>query len=140
MRKILVLAVLGGTAVFAAVSLANSGSGGAIRVQVPGEVKTLDAHRVSPSGKDSKLGLVYVFADVTIAPRETGGGAVKCPKKWHPVSGLFTSDSDVVLASDAPISERKWAVFVLNQSSNAEATVTIGAVCVKGLPIPPPPG
>ncbi len=136
MRNAVILVVLVGVAAFTAVSLANSSSGGAIRAQVPGEVKTLDADRVSASGNDSKLGLAYLFTDVDVGPRETNGGAVKCPKKSHPVSGLFTSDSDeVVLASDAPISERKWAVFVLNQSSNTDAAVTIGAVCEKGLPL-----
>jgi hypothetical protein len=132
-----ILTVLGAGTVFAAVSLANTGSRGAIRAQVPGEAKTLAAHRVSPSGK-AKLGLVYMFSDIEVAAGETNGGAIKCPKNWHPVSGLFSSESDGVLAaSDAPTSERKWAVFVLNQGTSKVA-VTIGAVCEKGLPITQP--
>ena len=145
MRKIPILAVLIGAAVFAAVSLANDDSGSVIQAQVPGEAKTLDAHaattargealRASASAKGSGLALRYLFADVKVAPGDTDGGAIKCPKKLTPVSGLFTSDSDGVLAaSDAPISSRKWAVFVLNET-NTEATVTIGAVCEKGLPL-----
>jgi hypothetical protein len=145
-RKFFVLAVLIGAAAFTAVSFANAGSGSVIQAQVPSEAKTLDAHRltmaqgkalgVKASKKGSGFKLRYLFADVNVAPRETGGGAIKCPKKWHPVSGLFSSDTnEVVTVSDAPISKRKWAVFVLNQSSNTDATVTIGAVCEKGLPI-----
>lgn len=148
MRKFLVLAVLVGAAVFTAVSLANAGSGSVIQAQVPGEVKTLDAHRlttaqgkalgVNASAKGSQFELRYLFADVKLAPGETDGGAISCPKKWHPVSGLFTSDSNGVLsASDAPISQRKWAVFVFNQA-NTQAKVTIGAVCEKGLPVSSP--
>ena len=146
MRKIPILAVLVGAAVFTAVSLANDDSGSVIQAQVPGEAKTLDAHRLTTAqskagGSDTtthgsfKFGLRYLFADVKVAPGATDGGAIKCPKKWNPVSGLFSSDSDgVVAASDAPISTRKWAVFVLNQT-NTEATVTIGAVCESGLPL-----
>lgn len=145
MRQILIVTVLAGAAVFTAVSLANTGSEGVIQAQVPGVAKTLAAQPataaegkalgISASAKSS-LALRYLFADVKVAPRETNGGAIKCPKKWNPVSGLFTSDSDAVVAvSDAPISTRKWAVFVLNQDANTEATVTIGAVCVKGLPL-----
>ena len=137
--------MLVGAAVFTAVRLANAGSGSVIQAQVPGQAKTLDAHRLATaqgkalgakaSAKGSGLKLRYLFADVNVPSRETNGGAIKCPKKWHPVSGLFTSDSDgVVAASDAPISKRKWAVFVLNQT-NRDATVTIGAVCEKGIPI-----
>jgi hypothetical protein len=144
MRKLLILAVLAGAAVFAAISLANTGSGGVMRAQLPGEAKTLDAHPATTAqgktlgvsaSKGSGFALRYLFADVKVAPGKTDGGAIKCPKKWSPVSGLFASDSDgVVAVSDAPTSTRKWSVFVLNQT-NTEATVTIGAVCEKGLPV-----
>jgi hypothetical protein len=145
MRRIVGLAVVVGVAAFTAASLANPGSGGVIQAQVPAVAKTLAARPattaqgrtlgVSASAKSS-LGLRYLFADVKVPPRETGGGAIKCPKKWNPVSGLFSSDSDAVVAvSDAPVSTRKWAVFVVNQDPNTEATVTIGAVCEKGLPV-----
>ncbi len=133
----LALAGLVGAAVFAVVGLANSGSGSVSQAQVPTEVKTLDAQA---SAKGSRFGLLYNFAEVDVGPGETDGGAIKCRKGWHPVSGLFSSESDGVLAArDAPISKRKWQVFVFNQGST-EATVAIGAVCEKGLPIPPPPG
>ncbi len=133
----LILAGLVGAAMFAVVGLANSGSGGLSQAQVPTEVKTLDA---KASAKGSRFGLLYNFTEVDVAPGETDGGAIKCRKGWHPVSGLFDSESDGVLAArDAPVSKRKWAVFVFNQGST-EATVAIGAVCEKGLPIPPPPG
>ena len=139
MRKVSILVVLVGVAAFTAVSLANSGSGGVIQAEVPGEAKTLDAHRlttaqaigVNASAKPSQFNVRYFLADVTVAPGETDGGAIKCPKTWHPVSGLFSSESDGVLAaSDAPLFRNKWAVFVLNQG-NTQATVTIGAVCAK---------
>jgi len=144
MRKFLILAVLIGAAVFAAVSLANVGSG-STPSQVPGEAKTLDTHGmttaqgkalgVNASAKGSKFGLRYLFADVNLAPGATDGGAIRCPKKWHPVSGLFATDSTrVVTASDSPISTRKWAIFVRNEA-NTQASVTVGAVCEKGLPV-----
>ena len=44
MRKFLILAVLAGAAIFAAVSLANTGSGSTSEVPLPGKAKTLDAH------------------------------------------------------------------------------------------------
>jgi hypothetical protein len=144
-RKFLILAVLVGAAVFTAVSLANTGSGSEIQAQVPGEAKTLDAHPmttaqgkalgVNASAKRSKFGLRYLFADLNLTPGETDGGAIRCPKKWHPVSGLFATDSKrVVTASDAPISKRKWAIFVRNEGIT-QVTVTVGAVCEKGLPV-----
>jgi hypothetical protein len=144
-RKFLILAVVVGAAVFAAVSLANSGSGSTSQTQLPGEAKTLDAHPmttaegkalgVKASAKRSKFALRYLFADINVAAGEINGGEIKCPKKWHPVSGLFASDSgEVVTAADAPTSTRKWAVFVRNEG-NAAALATVGAVCEKGLPV-----
>ncbi len=72
MPKFIILAVLVGAAVFAAVSLANNGSGGTIRAQLPGEAKTLNAHQmtraqgkalgVEAAAKRSKFGLRYYFA------------------------------------------------------------------------------
>jgi len=147
MRKFLILAVLVGAAVFAAVSLANTGSGSTTQIPLPGEAKTLDAHPmtaaqgkalgVKASAKRSRFKLLYFFADINhLAPGETDGGEIKCRKKWHPVSGLFASDSgDVVTAADAPTSMRKWAVFVRNEG-NTETTATVGAVCEKGLNFP----
>ena len=77
----------------------------------------------------------YVFSDAKVSAEDTGGGTIKCPKNWHPVSGLFTSDSkNVVSTTSAPVSDRKWSVFVRNEGSD-QASVTIGAVCVTGLPI-----
>jgi hypothetical protein len=137
MRKFLMPATLVGAAVFTVVGLANSGSGNVTQALVPSEARTLDARA---SAKGSGLKLLYHFTEVDVESGETDGGAIKCRKKWHPVSGLFTSESDGVLAArDAPVSQRKWAVFVFNQGSD-EATVTIGAVCEKGLAFPPPPG
>jgi hypothetical protein len=134
MRKFLMPAALLGAALFTVGGLANSGSGTVTRAQVPAEAKTLDT---KASAKGS---LLYNFTEVKVAAGETDGGAIKCRKGWHPVSGLFSSESDGVLAArDAPVSTRKWAVFVLNQGPR-QATVTIGAVCEKGLEIPPPPG
>jgi hypothetical protein len=146
-RKFLILAVLVGAALFAAVSLANTGSGNTGQTQLPGEAKTLDAHRmttaqgkalgVSAPAKGSKFGLLYFFADINVGPGQTKGGSIKCPKKWDPVSGLFFTDSNrVVTASDAPISQRKWAIFVRNEGTQAK--VTVGAVCEKGLPVTAP--
>jgi anaerobic selenocysteine-containing dehydrogenase len=113
-RKFIVLAVLVGAAVFTAVSLANTG---------PANV----------SAKSSQFKLRYLFADVNLTPNETDGQGFRCPKGWHPVSGLFNPDSDdVVTAADAPVSQRKWRVRVRNEG-NKKATVTIGAVCEKGL-------
>jgi hypothetical protein len=149
MRKFLILAVAVGAAVFTAVSLANDGSGSTIP-QVPGEMKTLDAHRMTTglgkalgakaSAKHSRFKLLYFFHDVHVPPGETRGGKISCrKKKWHPVSGLFEPDrGGVVPAFDGPVSKRKWGIFVFNEGST-EATVLIGAVCEKGLPIPPPP-
>ena len=145
MRKFLILAVLIGAAVFAAVSLANAGSGSVMQTQIPGEAKTLDAHPmttaqgkalgINASANRPRFGLRYLFAEVNLAPGATDGGAIRCPKKWHPVSGLFATDSTrVVTASDSPVSTRKWAVFVRNEA-NIQASVTVGAVCEKGLPI-----
>jgi len=145
MRKILIPIVLVGVAVFTAVSVAKPGSDGGFQAQVPGEAKTLDAHPattaqgkalgVDASAKGSQFGLRYLFADLTLAPGETSGGAIKCPKKWHPISGLFFTASDgVTTASDAPVSTRKWGIFVFNQATT-EAMVTVGAVCEKGLPL-----
>ena len=85
MRQILIVTVLAGAAVFTAVSLANTGSEGAIQAQVPGVAKTLAAQPataaegkalgISASAKSS-LALRYLFADVKVAPRETNGGAI----------------------------------------------------------------
>jgi hypothetical protein len=146
MRKYVILAVLVGAAVFAAVSLANTGSGSTSQTQLPGEVKALDAHPmttaegkalgVKASAKRSKFALRYLFADINVGAGQTKGGAIKCPgKKWHPVSGLFSSASNrVVTASDMPVSLRKWAIFVRNEGAS-QAKVTVGAVCEKGLPV-----
>ena len=145
MRKFTILVVLIGAAVFAAVGLASAGSGGTTQPQLPGEAKTLDAHRMTTAeGKDlgfkasakrSRFGLVYLFAEINLTPGKTKGGALRCPRRWHPVSGLFASDSNqVVTASDAPTSTRKWAVFVRNEGSTT-VKATIGAVCEKGLPV-----
>lgn len=147
MRKFLILAVLVGAAVFAAVSLANPGSGSTSQTQLPGEAKTLDAHPMTAaqgkvlgvkSAKGSKFALRYLFADINVGPGQTKGGTIKCPgKNWHPVSGLFATDSNrVVTASDAPISTRKWAIFVRNEGTQTK--VTVGAVCEKGLPVTAP--
>ena len=144
MRKFLILAVLVGAAVFAAVSLANTGSGSTSQTQLPGEPKTLDAHPmtmaqskalgVKAAAKRHRFALRYLFADINVGAGQTKGGAIRCPKKWHPVSGLFFSDSNrVVTASDAPISTRAWAVFVRNEGT--QTRVTVGAVCEKGLPV-----
>ena len=145
MRKFIVLSVLVGAAVFAAISMARNGSESTTRAQLPGEAKTLDAHPmtaaqgkalgVKASVKRHRFGLRYLFADVNVAPGQTDGGTIRCPKKWHPVSGLFATDSKrVVTASDAPVSTRKWAIFVRNEGST-QVTVTVGAVCEKGLPV-----
>jgi len=116
-RKFIVLAVLVGAAVFTAVSLGNTGPA------------------ANDSAKSSQFKLRYLFADVNLTPNETEGHGFKCPKGWHPVSGLFNPDSDdVVTAANAPVSQRKWRVRVRNDG-NKKATVTIGAVCVKGLPL-----
>jgi len=147
-RKLLILAVVVGGAVFTAVSLANDGSGSAIP-QVPGEMKTLDAHPMTTgqgkalgakaSTKRRRFALLYQFHDVNVPPGETRGGAIKCRKTWHPVSGFFEPDSDgVVPAFDGPITKRKWGIFVFNEGTT-QATVLVGVVCEKGLPIPPPP-
>ena len=146
MRKYLILGVLVAAAVFAAVSLANTGPGSMSQTQLPGEAKTLDVHPMTTaqgkvlgvnaaSAKGSKFALRYLFADINVGAGETKGGTIKCPgKNWHPVSGLFATDSNrVVTASDAPVSERKWAVFVRNEGT--QARVTVGAVCEKGLPV-----
>jgi hypothetical protein len=147
MRKFLILTVVVGAAVFTAVSLANDGSGSAIP-QVPGEIKTLDAHRmttakgkalgVKASARRSRFKLLYFFRNVNVTPGQTNGGAFRCPKEWHPVSGMFEPDTDgVVPAFDGPLSRRRWAIFVFNEGT-AQATVLVGTVCEKGLPIPPP--
>lgn len=148
MRKFLILAVLVGAAVFAAVSLANTGPGSRGQTQLPGEAKTLDAHPmtaaqgkalgVKASAKNSQFALRYLFADINVGPGQTEGGAIPCPgKNWHPVSGLFATDSArVVTAYDAPISTRKWAIFVRNEGTKTK--VTVGAVCEKGLPLTAP--
>ena len=148
MRKFLILTVVVGAAVFTAVSLANDGSGSVIQAQVPGDVKTLDAHRMTTtqgkalgvnaaSAKRSRFGLRYLFVEFNLAPGETKGRAIRCPRRWHPVSGLFFADSKrVVTLSDAPTSPRTWAVFVRNEGGQTSATV--GAVCEKGLPITAP--
>jgi hypothetical protein len=126
MRKFLILAVVVGAAVFTAVSLANDGSGS----------KALGA---KASAKHRRFALLYQFHNVNVAPGETKGGAIKCRKKWHPVSGFFEPDSEgVVPTFDGPVSKRKWRIRVFNEGST-QATVTVGAVCEKGLPIPPPP-
>jgi hypothetical protein len=118
-RKFLILAVLVGAAVFAAVSLANAGS-------------------ANVSEKSSRFGLRYKFADVTLGRHETKARAFRCPKGWHPVSGLFNPDSDdVVTTADAPVTERKWRVRVRNDGAT-QANVTVGAVCEKGLPLTAP--
>ena len=93
MRKFIILAVLVATAGFAAVSLANNGSGDTTRAQLPGKAKTLDAHPmtaaqgkalgVKASVKRHRFGLRYLFADVNVAPDHTDGGTIRCPKKWH---------------------------------------------------------
>jgi hypothetical protein len=120
MRKFIVLAVLVGAAVFAAVSLASTDQG-----KVP-------AASVSAT---SSLGLRYLFVDVNLARNETVGHTFKCPQGWHPVSGLFNPDSnDVVSAVNAPTSQRKWRVRVRNEG-HGQTKATIGAVCVKGLPL-----
>ena len=143
MLKYLILAVLVGAAVFAGVSLANTGSGSTSQPQFPGEAKTLDAQMTTVQGKAlggkaaakrRRFGLRYLFADINVPAGQTKGREFKCPKKWHPVSGLFSTDSKrVVTASDAPTSEREWAVFVRNEGT--QTTVTVGAVCEKGLPL-----
>ena len=116
MRKFLVVAVLVAAAVFTAVSLANTGP-------------------TNVSAKGSQFMLRYKFADVTLTPNETEGHGFRCPKNWHPVSGLFNPDTKkVVSVADAPVSERKWRVRVRNEG-NKKANVTIGAVCEKGLPL-----
>jgi hypothetical protein len=118
-RKFIILAVLAGAAVFTAVSLASTDQG-----KAPGA-------NVSAA---SSLGLRYLFAEVNLAQNQTDGHTFKCPQGWHPVSGLFNPDSnEVVTAADAPTSQRKWRVLVRNEGQ-AQAKVTIGAVCVKGLP------
>ena len=145
MRKFLVLAVLVAAAVFAAVSLANTGSGSTSQTQLPGEAKTLDAHPmttaqgkalgVKAAAKRHRFALRYLFADINVAAGQTKGGTIRCPKKWHPVSGLFFTDSnEVVTATDAPASERKWGIFVRNEGTQT-TTVAVGAVCEKGLPL-----
>jgi hypothetical protein len=92
---------------------------------------------VKASAKRSRFALLYLFADINqLAPGETDGGEIRCRKRWHPVSGLFVSDSgEVVTVTDAPTSTRKWAVFVRNEG-NTETTATVGAVCEKGLNLP----
>jgi hypothetical protein len=147
MRKFLILAVLVGATAFTAISLASSGSGD--QVALPGKAKTLDAHRMSTaagnvlglkaSAKRSRFGLVYLFADINnLAADETDGGRIRCPRKFHPVSGLFFTESDeVVTATDAPVSTRAWAVFVRNEGGSP-TSATVGAVCEKGLRITPP--
>jgi hypothetical protein len=120
MRKILILAVLVGAAAITAVSLANPGSGSVT---------------ANAAAKGSAFGLRYKFADpIDLSRNEADGRVLKCPKGWHPVSGLFDSTSnDVVAVEDAPASQRAWAVRVRNEGP--EVSVTIGAVCVKGLPL-----
>jgi hypothetical protein len=98
---------------------------------------TLDRNRAfdesCATAKSSQFMLRHKFADVTLTPNETEGHGFKCPKKWHPVSGLFNPDTnDVVTVADAPVSERKWRVRVRNEG-NKKTNVTIGAVCEKGL-------
>ena len=146
MGKFLTLAVVVGAAVFAAVSLANTGSGGTTQPPLPFEPKTLDAHPMTTaqgkplgfkaSGKHRRFGIRYLFAEDRVPARMLGGGAIKCPKKWHPISGLFSTDSNrVVSAGDAPLSKRKWVVIVRNEAS-APTDVGVGAVCEKGLNFP----
>jgi hypothetical protein len=120
MRKFIVLAVLVGAAVFAAVSLAST------------DQRKDPAANASAT---SSLGLRYLFADVNLAKNQTDGHTFKCPQGWHPVSGLFNPDSnEVTTAFNAPTSQRKWRVRVRNDG-NSQTKVTIGAVCVKGLPL-----
>ena len=147
MRKFVILAVLVGAAVFAAVSFANNGSGRTTQIPLPGEAKTLNAHPMTTaegkalgfkaSVKRRRFGLLYFFAPINhLAPGETDGGTIGCRKKWHPVSGLFASDSgEVVTVADAPNSTREWAIFVHNEG-NTETTAIVGAVCEKGLNFP----
>jgi hypothetical protein len=119
MRKFLILAVLVGAAVFGAVSLANAGSG-------------------SVSAKNPQFALRYLFDDVNLPPKETKGHTFKCPTSWHPVSGLFEPDSRrVVTTFDGPTSERNWRVRVRNEG-HTKASVTLGTVCEKGLPLTAP--
>ena len=120
MRKILIVAVLVGTAAITAVSLANPGSGSVT---------------ANAAATGSQFGLRYKFDDIDLSRNEVDGRLLKCPKKgWHPVSGLFDSTSnDVVAVQDAPATQRAWVVRVRNDGP--DVSVTVGVVCVKGLPM-----
>jgi hypothetical protein len=148
MWKYVILAVLVGAAVFAAVSLASGGSGSGSQAQFLGEMKTVDGHPmatakgnalgVKAAAKGHRFGLRYLFAEFNLAADQTKGRVIRCPKKWHPVSGLHFADSNqvdrVVTVFDAPTSTRKWGISVRNEASK-KTRATIGAVCVKGLPV-----
>jgi hypothetical protein len=154
MRKLIpVLGAVVALAFFAAVSSGDSEPSTVTRSHIdPSKAATLDTHRLTPaeaktaglkrSGGGSELGIRYYIADVTLdnASGFTGGGQVKCPKKWNAISGFFGSDQPFVHAFfDGPVSPRQWVVLVAAAlPSGGPPPVTealVGAVCAKGLPI-----
>lgn len=133
MRKFLILAVLVGATVFAAVSWASTNSGSPTRES--GDATAQREARATVSGQRPRFGLRYLFAEVNLGPNETAGRVFRCPRRWHPLSGLFVPDSnEVVTAADGPVSQRKWLVRV-RHDGGGQTKVTIGAVCARGLPI-----
>jgi hypothetical protein len=130
-RKFLILAVLVGGMVFAAISFASTNSGSASQESAAATAQ--DKARATVAGQRQRFGLRYLFAEVNLGPNETGGRVFRCPRRWHPLSGLFVPDSnEVVSAADGPVSQRKWLVRV-RHDGGGQAKVTIGAVCAKGL-------
>ena len=149
-----VLAAFAAFAIFAAVSSGNGEPSAVIRSHIdPSKAATLDTHRLTrgeaptvglkPSGDGSTLGIRYYFAQVSLDDRGgfTGGGAIQCPKKWHPISGFFGSDQPFVHAFfNGPVSTRKWVVLVAADALDfpnppPPSTALVGAMCGKGLPI-----
>jgi hypothetical protein len=156
MRKLIpVLGAIVALAIFAAVGSGNSESSNVIRSHIdPSEAKTIDVHRLTPaqgrtagvqaSGGGSKSsGIRYLGAEVTLDDSGgfVAGGAIKCPKKWHPISGFHASEHPFVSAFfNAPTSDREWVVLVYAQSETgppiiSNPQVLVGVVCEKGLPV-----
>lgn len=151
MRKLIpVLGAVVALGIFAAVSSGDSEPSSVIRSHIdPSKAATLNTDRLTPEAATtvglkpgaSSPGIRYFFAEVTLdnSGGFIGGGAIKCPKKWHPISGFFGSDQPFVHAFvDGPISSRKWVVLVTAQPLTGPpptSTAVVGAICAKGLPI-----
>jgi hypothetical protein len=141
MRKIVVavfvvMAVLGTSAGIVL------GTGSTASIKASANFQAVQMHRVSArsgavaqvAAKRHRAKVIYLeSAPFTLVGGDTKGATATCPRRSKAINGYFGENKDTVfpILNSVGISLRKWSIAVHNEDAAPDASVFIGAICLK---------